>query len=148
MTAWAIRTAQPKDAAALAACIDAAYAGYRERLSDLPDVSAGVANDIANHTVWVVELNTVVVGGLILMLRDDVALLANVAVDPSCGGQGIGRGLINHAEEHCRALGFKNLRLSTHVDMPENVALYSHMGWAETSRSGSKIHMTKKLEVT
>lgn len=145
MTRWTIREAQPSDAEALAACIEAAYADARARLPDLPDVSAGLADDIANHTVWVAESNDTIVGGLILMVRDDVALLANVAVDPACAGQGIGRGLIDRAEQHCRTLNLPELRLSTHVDMPENVALYTHLGWAENGRSGTKIHMSKSL---
>ena len=145
MPGWTIRRAQPSDADALAACIDAAYADTRARLKDLPDVSAGVADDIKSHTVWVVELDDAIVGGLILMAKDGFALLANVAVDPASGGQGVGRGLITRAEAHCRASGLLELRLSTHVGMPENVVLYERLGWVETGRSGNKVHMTKRL---
>ena len=80
-----------------------------------------------------------------MVLRHEHAILANIAVDPSCTGMGVGRGLIDHAEAHCRALKKVELRLSTHVDMPENVDLYEHLGWEETGRSGNKVHMTKFL---
>ncbi len=37
------------------------------------------------------------------------------------------------------------LRLSTHVDMPENVRLYIHLGWEETGRTGNKVQMKKNI---
>ncbi|MGH1481989.1 MAG: GNAT family N-acetyltransferase [Geminicoccales bacterium] len=123
--------------------MSAAYAGYRNRIPDLPAVSEGIADDIKSNLVWVAELDCSVVGGLILVLNDDVAMLANVAVDPDCSGMGIGRGLIEHAEAHCRRLKKAELRLSTHAAMPENVRFYEHLGWKTTERSGNKVHMTK-----
>ncbi len=95
--------------------------------------------------VWVAEFDNTVVGGLILVLKDEYAILANIAVDPDCKGMGVGRGLIGHAEVYCRSLKKAELRLSTHIDMPENVRLYEHLGWEETERSGNKVHMTKLL---
>ncbi|MGI9501776.1 MAG: GNAT family N-acetyltransferase [Geminicoccaceae bacterium] len=126
-------------------CIDAAYARYRQHIRDLPSVSEGIADDIRSNLVWVAELDHAIIGGLIMVLRHEHAILANIAVDPSCTGMGVGRGLIDHAEAHCRALKKAELRLSTHVDMPENVDLYEHLGWEETGRSGNKVHMTKFL---
>ncbi len=133
------------DAAPLATCVDAAYANYRQRLDDLPPVSEGIADDISANLVWVAELDRSVMGGLILVLGDEFAVLANIAVDPACAGMGIGRGLIEHAETECRRLQKRELRLSTHVAMPGNVSLYEHLGWKETSRSGNKVHMAKIL---
>lgn len=144
---WTIRSAEMEDAVALAGCIDAAYAGYRLRIKDLPDVSEGVADEIRDNLVWVAELDHRIVGGLILMLKDDHALLANLAVHPDAGGMGIGRGLIEHAQNECRKQKKAELRLSTHVAMPDNVSLYRHLGWEETGRSGNKVHMTKRLVV-
>ncbi len=145
MTEWKIRSAGATDAVPLAACIDAAYAGYQERIKNLPRVSEGIADDIQAHLVWVAELDLEIVGGLILVLGDDHAVLANLAVHPDAGSMGIGRGLIEHAESHCRKNGTTEFRLSTHVAMPENVGLYRHLGWKETGRSGNKVNMTKRL---
>ena len=146
MTRWAIRPAVTEDAVPLAACVDAAYAGYRARIKDLPRVSEGVADDIQTNLVWVAELDHKIVGGLILALGIDHAVLANLAVHPDAGGMGIGRGLIERAEAECRKKRKAELRLSTHIAMPENVDLYRHLGWEETARSGSKVNMTKQLE--
>ncbi|MGI9258939.1 MAG: GNAT family N-acetyltransferase, partial [Gammaproteobacteria bacterium] len=66
-------------------------------------------------------------------------------VRPECTGMGLGRALIHQAERDCRELGLPEIRLSTHVDMPENVAIYSRLGWVETGRSGNKVHMSKAL---
>lgn len=145
MARWKIRSATTQDATTLAACIDAAYAGYRERIKDLPPVSEGIADDIKSNLVWVAEFDRSIVGGLILVLEDEYAMLANVAVDPDRAGMGIGRGLIEYAELQCRRLKKGELRLSTHVAIPENVSLYEHLGWKETSRSGNKVYMTKLL---
>ena len=145
MARWKIRPAATQDAVPLATCINAAYADYRERIKDLPPVSVGIDHDIKSNLVWVAELDRSIVGGLILVLKDEYAMLANLAVDPDCKGMGIGRGLIGKAETECRRLKKRELRLSTHVAMPENVSLYEHLGWQETGRSGNKVHMTKVL---
>lgn len=145
MAEWTIRRAAPQDAVPLSTCIDAAYAAYSGRINNLPPVSEGIAADIEANLVWIVELDLSIVGGLVLVLKDTYAMLANIAVHPDCSGLGIGRGLIEHAESQCRKLKKGELRLSTHVAMPENVGLYAHLGWQETGRSGSKVHMTKFL---
>lgn len=145
MVRWEIRPAVTEDAVPLAACIDAAYADYRAHIKDLPPVSEGIAGEIQTNLVWVAELDHKIIGGLILKLGADHAVLANLAVHPDAGGLGIGRGLIEHAESHCRKNGTTEFRLSTHIAMPENVGLYRHLGWKETGRSGNKVNMTKRL---
>lgn len=142
---WIIRPAQLRDADALTSCIDAAYAPYTARIADLPAVSDGIADDIETHHVWVAELEGSIVGGLILIRQGGHAVLANVAVDPASSGLGLGRGLIEHAECTCRRMGHRELRLSTHSEMPENVRLYEYLGWKEAGRSGNKVHMIKVL---
>lgn len=140
-----LRRAEPADAGALAACIDAAYAGYREAGIDLPPVSKGIADDIRDHNVWVAAIDNEIVGGLVLVIREDVALIANVAVHPAAAGSGLGRALMAQAETEARAHGLRRLALSTHVDMPGNVRLYEHLGWRETGREGDKVRMEKAI---
>ncbi len=77
-----IRPAQATDANALASCIDAAYAQYLGRISDLPSVSDGCAEDIANNQVWEVVQDNDVIAGLVLVRRDGFMKLANLAVNP------------------------------------------------------------------
>ncbi len=73
----------------------------------------------------------------------------NVAVEPACQGQGIGRALLAFAEAEARRRGFAELRLSTNVLMAPNIALYRRRGYAETERreeSGfRRVYMAKPL---
>ncbi|MEP6067489.1 MAG: GNAT family N-acetyltransferase [Paracoccaceae bacterium] len=140
-----IRPAQATDSNALATCIDAAYAQYSERISDMPAVSDGCAEDIVTNQVWVAVNGDEVVAGLVLIARDGFMKLANLAVHPDHAGKGLGRELITLAERETKRQGYVEMRLNTHVDMPENVRLYQRLGWAEVSRSGSTVSMAKHL---
>ena len=141
--ALTIRRARLGDSDALAECIDAAYSIYASRISDLPAVAEGIPEAIEGHRVWVAEIDGRIGGGLILVPHDEFLLLENIAVRPECSG--IGRALIARAESDCVELGLHEIRLSTHEAMPENVAIYEHLGWTETSRSGNKVHMSKPI---
>lgn len=145
MSDWSLRPAVPADAAALARCVDAAYAIYTDQISDLPPVSDGLAEDIRDHCVWVVEDQTRLLGGLVLILSGKTAKLANLAVLREASGKGIGKALINTAENHARSHGATHITLATHKDMPGNIALYQHLGWAETKRVGNRVFMNKPL---
>ncbi len=140
-----IRRAQIADAAAVASCIDAAYAKYADRIADLPPVSEGCAEDIANHQVWVAVKDNEIIGGLILVRQDKTMKLANVAVHPNHTGKGLGGDLIALAEREAMKQGFDELHLNTHAAMPENVRLYARLGWEEISRDGNTISMRKRL---
>ena len=140
-----IRRATGADAVGLAHCIDAAYLPHKERISDLPPVSEGIDGDIERNIVWVAEMDGEVVGGLVLVPGEHHAVLANLAVNPEHSGHGLGKKLIDHAEHFCRERGIKELRLSTHKDMPGNVSLYEHLGWVVSGTPGNKIRMTRSL---
>ena len=145
MNHWRIRKAQIADADALASCIDAAYERYVDRISDLPPVSEGCAEDIANHQVWVAIENNKIVGGIFLVPQRETMKLANLAVHPDHAGKGLGRELIALAEREAKKQGFGELQLNTHVAMPENVRFYAHLGWEEISRDGNTVSMRKRF---
>lgn len=144
-TDWSLRRANASDADALAACIDAAYAPYAERIDDLPPVSADIANEIDRYQVWVADIAGDIAGGLVLIPEDGFMMLANVAVHPRRMGMGLGRALIAHAEAEAKVQGFGELRLSTHAKMPENLRLYQHLGWDKTGAHANKITMRKVI---
>ena len=145
MANWHIRRANLGDSAALSSCIDAAYSIYAARVTELPAVSEGIAGDIADHRVWVAEIDREIVGGIVLKVEDNRLIVANIAVHPTRTGLGIGRGLMARADTDCRTLGLHELRLSTHVKIPENVTLYTHLGWEEMGRTGNKVLMRSLL---
>ena len=145
MRNWTIRRAEHRDANALSRCIDAAYARYAARIADLPAVSAECAEEIAKHQVWVAETKNEIVGGLVMIPETGFMLLANVAVHPDRMGAGLGRALMALAESESVDQGYREMRLTTHVDMPENVQLYEHLGWEQCESRGNKISMKKTI---
>ena len=134
-----------EDAAMLTQCIEAAYEPYHLRIGDLPNVSEGIAQDIEENNVWVAIDDGVVIAGIVLIPCETSLLVANLAVDPSYQGQGLARKLMTIAEQACAKAHLKEMRLSTHIDLHENVRMYKHFGWEESGRSGNKISMRKKL---
>ncbi len=144
-TPWKIRRATPRDADALGSCLTAAYRKYAGRIDDLPDMAGGSAEDIRNKQVWVAETESGVVGGLVLSAGRRYMMLANVATHPDHQGTGLGRALINLAEEQARAQGFSELRLNTHADMRENITFYTRLGWREIGRTGNTVSMRKPV---
>jgi ribosomal protein S18 acetylase RimI-like enzyme len=71
--------------------------------------------------------------------------LANVAVHPDHKGVGLGRALNNLAETEAFDQGYRELRLTTHVDMPENILLYAHLDWEKGRQHGNKVSMKKMI---
>ena len=146
MTNFTIRKAVPGDADEISRLMKAAYAIYASRRLDLPDVSAGIDDDIRDHSVWVALAGGVVVGAIVLVLGQDFVQVANVAVMPGHTGSGLGRRLLSLADDLAREKRKPMLRLSTHEGLPENIALYSHLGWQETDQKMGKVFMTKVVE--
>ncbi len=140
-----IRRAQIEDAESLTACIDAAYLTYVQRISDLPAVSEGCAEDIATHQVWVATQRGIIIAGMVLVPEEAFLKLANLAVHPDFSGQGVGGALMERAEQEARSQGYTEMRLNTHILIPENVRMYLHMGWTESGRSGNRVSLHKSL---
>ncbi|WP_116131515.1 GNAT family N-acetyltransferase [Tropicimonas sp. IMCC34043] len=142
-----IRPAEARDATDFVRVIRAAYGPWIGRLQGLPDVDAGVAEEIARHPVWVAEDPDTgrILGGLVLHEGEEAAVIANLAVDPDCGGRGIGRGLMAAAEAHALAQGQHRMTLSSHRDMTPTLQFYLRDGWVETGREGYRVFMEKRI---
>ncbi|TWI93367.1 N-acetylglutamate synthase-like GNAT family acetyltransferase [Roseibium hamelinense] len=140
-----VRQATTQDTNALKLCIDRAYAPFKAALPDLPEVSSGLEEDIQAHSVFVAETGGRIAGGAVLVLDGETAVLFNVAVDPDHGEKGIGRRLIEACCAQAAQRGYSDISLATHAAMPDNVALYRHLGWLEYERSGNKVRMHKPL---
>lgn len=136
------RPARAEEAAAIARLIDAAYLPYRDQGIALPDVSGGVSDSIAVGQVWVTDDLS---GVLMLATEIPTAHLMNVAVSPDARGRGIGGQLIRWALELALEAGCTEIALATHVDMPDNVALYTRLGWRETERDETRVMMVRSL---
>jgi DNA-binding transcriptional MerR regulator len=129
-----LRLATPADLPSIRQVIAAAYDKYLSRMDRPP---APVLRDytaaIVAGEVWV---NGDPVTGLISLSRvDDAMLIENVAVHPSAQGTGLGRRLMEFAEQHAARCGLTRLVLYTNEVMTENQAIYAHLGYHEIRRS-------------
>jgi ribosomal protein S18 acetylase RimI-like enzyme len=131
----AIRRARAGDAAAAAEITSAAYRPYIERIGREPaPMGADFDSLIGAGAVWVATEDGRVVGVLVLELRDTALLLESVAVDPAHQGHGIGRSLIDHAEQVARDAGLDAVELYTNAHMTENLRLYPSLGYGLIDR--------------
>jgi N-acetylglutamate synthase-like GNAT family acetyltransferase len=127
------RRATPGDADAIAALVEAAYAGYVERIGRRPaPMDTDYATEIAEREVWVVPGEIGIVGVLVVHAEPNHLFVHNIAVDPALQGHGLGASLLELAERRAAELGLRELRLLTNELMTENRAMYAHLGWEET----------------
>jgi GNAT superfamily N-acetyltransferase len=130
-----IRPGLPEDAAAVTACVRAAYAGYVERIGREPaPMGADYAALIAAGAVWVADDAGRVVGVLVLQTQGRALLVENVAVLPERQGHGLGRALLGFAEGRGRMAGMAEVTLYTNEQMTENLRFYPALGYVETGR--------------
>src|ERR1700733_10321081 len=115
------RTAILTDLQAVEEIVRNAYSPYISRMGRQPGpMSDDYEVLISEGRVYVVELEGVIKGLLVLIPEQDAMLLDNVAVAPSTKGAGIGRSLLEYAERLARAAGYRFIRLYTHETMTEN----------------------------
>ena len=130
-----IRRAGPADAAAVAACVRAAYRHYVPRIGKQPGpMLVDYADAVARHQVWLIPHGKDCAAALVLVPETDYLQLDNIAVDPRHQGRGLGRALLALAETEAARQGYAELRLYTHARMTENIAMYARLGWQETGR--------------
>ena len=125
-----MRPATASDVAAITRCICAAYLRHIERVGKQPwPMLQDYSNVIRTSQVHVAEREGRILGVLELLVTDEGFLLDSVAVDPSAQGTGIGRQMLEFAENEARRHGFQSIYLMTNEKMTENQALYSRIGY-------------------
>jgi GNAT superfamily N-acetyltransferase len=130
-----LRAAAPADVPRLKELVDAAYAHYVERLGGPPrPMTDDYAQVVRDCDVTVAERDRVIAGLVVLRVTDEGFLVDNVAVAPAQRGTGVGRVLLEHAEQEARRAGCDSIYLYTHERMTENLALYGRIGYVEYYR--------------
>ena len=90
----------------------------------------------AEHEVWVAEAAAGEVLGWIevllerTLISDREAEITGLVVDASCRGQGIGRRLMEEAEQWARDKGCRSVRLRSNVVRAEAHAFYEQLGYS------------------
>lgn len=81
------------------------------------------------HVGCVESIDDKLVGGLILAPVDDENIrLMQVAVSPKCQGQGVGRALVEYAQNRAKDAGFSKIVMHAMLSV---VAFYEKMGYEQ-----------------
>jgi N-acetylglutamate synthase-like GNAT family acetyltransferase len=136
--------------AAIRELIFDAYQKYIERIGRPPaPMTADYAAALAHSRVWVLEVDSTVVGALVTEDRGDHLLLETIAVTPAAQGSGYGRLLLDRAERDAAELGLTEVCLYTNEAMAENLTFYPRHGYRETGRGEQdgfrRVHFSKRL---
>jgi predicted N-acetyltransferase YhbS len=113
---------------------------------------ASIAGKAKEETLLLATDKGELVGCVFAVRKDDALYVGKLAVRTSRQGNGVGRRLMDAAEELARRSGLAFLELSTRVELVENHATFAAMGFAktaETSHQGydrpTAITMRKRL---
>lgn len=137
MSAIHLRPATQPDAEAVRACVTAAFEHYIPRIGKPPgpmlqDFEAQVA---AGH-VWIALVDDdAKPAGIIIQYENGGGFyIDTVAVVPHYQGTGVGKALLQFAEQEAIQRGFDSVWLVTNAKMTENQVLYPKIGYAEFDR--------------
>ena len=143
-----LRRATADDLPAIKAVIGAAYARYLTRMDKPPaPMLRDYGPSVEAGTTWVT--GSPITAVLTLYPRDDHLYVENIAVDPAAQGRGLGRALMEFAEQEAARRGLNRIALVTHEAMTENQAIYARLGYTETGRRSEdgyrRIYLEKPL---
>ncbi|KAI8623709.1 acyl-CoA N-acyltransferase [Xylariaceae sp. FL1651] len=144
------RAARCSDLGEVQNIVQCAYSPYADCIGQKP---GPMLDDykalIEANRVSVIEADGSVQGIIVLIPEKDAMLLDNVAVAPSAQGLGLGRKMIEYAEQCTREAGYSRIRLYTNEAMTRNISYYTRIGYVETYRAEEKglkrVHMAKTL---
>jgi len=111
-----------------------AFAGMEGRIDPPSSLHRLTVGALAAHEgeVWV---DAPLRACMVLTVKPGRLYLGKLAVRPDLQGQGLGRGMVARAEERARALGLPVLELETRVELVENHATFTRLGFREVGRS-------------
>ena len=127
------RRALKGDLLEIARCVEAAYSKYIPRLGRRPaPMFADYGALIEAGVVFVI--GTPPVATVTLTAKQNALWVDNLAVDPAYQGGGLGRLLMQFAENEARQRALAEIRLYTNELMTENIAFYTGLGYEECER--------------
>jgi ribosomal protein S18 acetylase RimI-like enzyme len=132
LTALKIRSARSDDAPRLAKL--SRQLGYPTTPEALRDRLQKIERE-AEHEVCVAEAGSEVLGWIDLLVERALVSgneveIAGLVVDEACRGRGLGRRLMEHAEQWAREKGCRSVRLRSNVVRAEAHAFYERLGYS------------------
>lgn len=133
------RATDPYDWDALLALIQGEYAYMQGRI-DPPSAMHGltpraIAEQAGDAEIWVVEEAARPVASVFLTPKPPALHLDNLAVAFTHRGRGLARLLVDTAEARARALGLDQLTLQCRVELTENLAAFTALGFTITGQT-------------
>ena len=130
-----IREASTSNVDAVKSCVVAAFDIYTERIGKPPaPMLLNFPAEIEARHVWLAELSGQVVGVLVQYETEQGFYIDTFAVDPHLQGTGIGKALLQFAEQEALRRGYDSIYLCTNVKMTENQIFYPRIGYIEYER--------------
>jgi predicted N-acetyltransferase YhbS len=150
-----IRPATKADAPAIARVINEAFEVEREFRKGERTSVGQIIELLERDTFLVAEQEGRIVGAVDVRTAGAVGYFGMLAVDAEMRGAGLGRALLEAAEEHCRLAGCSTMTLSTGEDRKELIPWYERLGYrvasvqpstsSAFSRTIQVVHMAKTL---
>ncbi len=134
---FTIRRATSADYDAVVACVKAAFTKWIPIIGMKPmALTADYRDFIDRKVTYVMDGNQASkVAGLLIIYRvDDALYVDTIAVNPAYQKHGLGRRLLNFAEQKAREVGLDQLTLVTNALQLSNQEYYRKNGFVETHR--------------
>jgi GNAT superfamily N-acetyltransferase len=146
----AIRPAVDDDAERIRDLVRAAYTKWVPVIGREPaPMQADYRRAVRQHRIDILDVDGAMAGVLECIVRDDHLWIENVAVTPERHGQGLGRGLLAHAEHLAARSGLGEIRLLTNGAFEANITLYRAIGYTidqtEPFKGGTTFYMSKRI---
>ncbi|MBT9384742.1 GNAT family N-acetyltransferase [Pseudooceanicola sp. CBS1P-1] len=113
-----------------------AFAGMEGRIDPPSSLARMQSEDLARAAetaeLWILPGP---LACMILTPRPDHLYLGKLAVDASARGRGLARWMIAHAATRAAALDLPALRLQTRIELTENHATFTRLGFTEIART-------------
>jgi ribosomal protein S18 acetylase RimI-like enzyme len=133
-----IRPARADEAAAIVSLMHLAFAQYEgvlvPRSGAMDETLATVAARLRDESCLVALAGQAVVGCVFYKPRGAAIYFGRLAVLPERRGQGLARRLIAAVEAAAEAAGAAAVTLGVRIALPENVALFTALGYREVGR--------------
>jgi len=147
---FSICKASLDDVEAITALTDAAYTKYIPLIGRKPQpMTADYAKMVVENSIWLLIVEDQLAGVLVLVYEPENILIYSVAINPEYQKQGLGRRLLDWAEQQAVQAGYKSIRLYTNERFEANIVMYKHLGYQETSRepflNSILVNMAKQL---